>query len=343
MRRLTTAAVAFAASTSIASAGGIDRSGQFLGPLFQTGGESGSYVELSFGSVNPNGVDTGAFSLPDMLPAYTQAGFAYKTNLSDSLSAALIVDQPFGAAVTYPAGLPFLGANATVNSRAATGILRYKMDGGVSVHGGVRALSVTGSITSPPDQLDASSNWNFGYVVGAAYERPDIALRVALTYNSAITAKMTGTENGGAVAFNVRMPESINLEFQTGVAADTLLMGSVRHVRWDGFNLTTPLKNYVAFTENTTTYSLGLGRRITDNFSASAMLGYEAPGARPGTTPLAPTTGLTSLTLAGSYTMDTMTVSGGVTVGRPGGQTFGPLVTSGNTVVGAGIRVGFSF
>ena len=84
---------------------------------------------------------------------------------------------------------------------------------------------------------------------GVAYEVPEIALRVALTYFSDVKLGMSGTEGlspgaGGAnptmtaTNFNVTMPETILLEAQSGIAADTLLFGSVRYTAWDGFSIT---------------------------------------------------------------------------------------------------------
>ena len=344
MTRLGVTAALLATTATMASAGGIDRSGQSIAPLFQEGGASGSYVQLSFGSVDPT---ANSAVLADPLERYNQTALAFKTDLSDSLSAALIVDRPFGADVAYTTA-PVAGLGASVSTDAVTGLVRYKLGNGFSVHGGVRMMRASGSIVTTA-VLNASSNWDAGYVVGAAYEIPDIALRVALTYNSGIRSRFTGTENGAPVTFNVDFPESVNLDFQTGIAANTLLTGSVRYAGWNGFNLTTSTPTqFVNFTGDTYTYSLGLGRRITDSFAMSASIGYEAPGNTPSSTALAPTTGLTSLTVGASYTMDNLEISGGVTVGRPGDQSIvlaGPTIVpfNNNTVVGAGIRIGMNF
>ena len=341
MKKITAAAAALLTSTALAHAGGIDRSGQSISPLFEEGGENGGYAQLSFGTVRPSA--NGNAGLGNPLNNYSPMAFAYKNDFSEQLSFALIGDQPFGADVQYGAALG--NAGATVSSSALTGVLRYKLGDGVSLHGGLRALRLSGAINSPPNSLDASSDWSYGYVVGAAYEIPEIALRVALTYNSEIAADMSGTENGAATAFKLTLPESINLEFQSGIAADTLLTASVRYVGWNGFNVATAGNTYVNFTEDTYTYSLGLGRRLSENFSASATLGYEAPGDSPSNTPLAPTTGQTTLTLGGQYALDNMTISGGITVGRLGDQSIlgGAQSFSGSTIVGAGLRVGFDF
>lgn len=100
MKSLLTGAAALAVGASAAQAGGIDRSGQSVAVLF----EQGRYVEFSLGTVNPavSGVGSvfiGGGDSGDMAPAYLQFGAAYKADLNDQWSYALIYDQPFGADV----------------------------------------------------------------------------------------------------------------------------------------------------------------------------------------------------------------------------------------------------
>lgn len=348
MKTLMTATAALLAGTTLVSAGGIDRSGQFLGPLFESGGDTGSYLQFSFGQVDPA---ANTASMSDPLSPYNPVSLAYKTNLTDELSLAVIIDEPYGVNVNYIDGA-FAGGSANIKSTATTMVLRYKINDNFSVHGGLRAQNLEGSIVSSA-ALDATGEYAAGYLVGAAYERPDIALRVAVTYNSSITNDFTGLEVGldtsgnpisfTPVAFEVEFPESINVEFQTGIAQDTLLFGSIRYAMWDGFVLDSGLTEYVDFSEDTTTYSLGVGRRINENLALSASVGYEAPGERPSTTALAPTTGSTTLTVAATYTMDNVTLTGGMTYGVLGDQSVAVFDFEDNTVFGFGARVGFNF
>ena len=372
MMKYMTAGAALLLSTTAATAGGIDRSGQFIGVLFEEGGETGSYAQLSFGTVSPDansGVSTGALGLglptDDPLQDYNSIGLAFKTEFNDQWSAAVIVDEPFGTDVVYSTG-PFAsvanGGNspagngqAFISSTAITGLLRYKFNNGFSAHGGLRAQEIGGVVIAAPGRLEAESDFDFGFVVGGAYERPEIALRIALTYNSEIDNDLSGTElsqvaaatGGTAVAiddFTVTSPESINLEFQTGIAQDTLLFGTIRHVRWDGYNLTANGNTYANFTNNTTTYTVGVGRRLTDDFSVFATIGNEADGVTPSTTALAPTTGFTSVGVGGSYTINDIEISGGVTYVDLGDQIVDPgFEFDDNEAIGVGLRVGYNF
>ena len=365
MYRFAAATAALLASTAIAQAD-ISRTDQSMRVLFEEVGPTGQYVELSFGSVRPTARTANANVPYNPLQDYTLPGFAYLGRVNDNLSFAVIYDTPFGADVGYRAGVPFFGGGASVETDALTVIGRYEFGNGFSVHAGVRAMEASGSIYTNVagatfDRLNASSDIGFGYLVGGAYEIPDIALRVALTYHSAIDLDFTGTEQtfnpatGAAIpgtlratAFAVEFPESLNLEFQTGIAEDTLLFGSIRHQWWDGFNLTTATGRYVNFTTDSTTYQIGVGRRFNENWSGSISYQHRTEGAIPSDTALSPTTGFDTITLAGRYDMDNITISAGLTYGRPGDQIVnnavaGPISFDDNEIVAVGLRVGFRF
>jgi len=359
MKYIATTATAIALTTTSAFAGAIDRSGQFLDPLFQKGGETGQYVQLSFGQVDPR-ASSAVFD--DPLQSFSSVALAYKAEFNDRFSFALILDEPFGANISVPIpGLPvpFEGI-ADIDSTSIAGIGRYKFNENWSVHGGLRLQKIAGRVQTVvggtiPANLNLSSDFTPGLIAGVAYERPDIALRVALTYNSEIDNDLDGTEAvglaalfgapGGPVATTVTTPESINLEFQSGIAADTLVFGSIRHVFWDGVDLSTGVGEYVSFNEDTTAYRLGLGRRFNDNWSGAVTLTHER-GDGLTTTLLAPTDGITAIGLAATYTGESgVQLTGGVTYGKLQDTTFTGTGTEfdDNDVVGAGFRVGFNF
>lgn len=358
-----------ALSTSSALAGGIERSTQSVAPLF----EPGEYMEFSFGSFSPSvsGSGAGPFtgtSSGDMASSYGTYSFAYKRALNDQLDAAIIIDQPIGADVDYPASsapYAFAGSNAEVRSNAITGLLRYKMRSNFSVYGGLRAERVEGNLAiraplalfvpGAPGALnyalDGEADWGLGYVVGVAWEKPEIAARVALTYNSAIKHTLDTTETGLApIALNgtldVEVPQSVNLEFQTGIAEDTLVFGSIRWVDWTAFNITPQYlgQPVVSNDDDTFSTSLGIGRRFNENWSGAIILGYEKTQGTP-TGNLGPTDGYKSIGLAATYTVDNIKITGGVRYVDIGDATTKGIGSnfSDNDGVGVGIRVAYSF
>lgn len=344
MKTLALGASLLTLATTTAFAGGIDRSGQWITPIF----DKGTVVQFSIGSVDPK--VTGTLGTNDATTRYNPVSFSIKQAITDKVDVAVIVDQPFGANIKYTTG-PFAGGFADVTSKAMTFVGRYKYNDNFSVHAGVRAQSLTGMIISGSGVLNASGDYAWGALVGAAYERPEIAMRVALTYNSAIKNRLTGLHNfGTAVDVAHKSPESLNLEFQTGIAKDTLLFGSVRYAKWGGRSLdSTPIGggasiNWVNFRDDTTSLTLGVGRKINDKLSLAVTLGYEGAGQTPGITPLAPTNGYKSIGLGASYNVtDSLKVSGGVQYVKLGNQSVGPVTFSGNDAIGFGLKMAYSF
>ncbi len=147
MKKITTAGAILLMTTSIATAGNLDRSGQGIGAIF----EDGDYAELSFGSVSPNlsggnSPLSGANPTGDIAPTYTQLGMAFKTQINDNISMALIYDQPFGADVDYAtAGYILVTSGATVESDGVTMLARYEINPNFSVHGGLRYVQASGT------------------------------------------------------------------------------------------------------------------------------------------------------------------------------------------------------
>jgi len=345
MNKFMTAGAALLATTTMATAGGIDRSGQPITAIF----EDGDYVELTFGMVSPSISGTAFGQASGNIGVdYTQIGFALKTDINDSFSLALIIDEPFGAAVEYPASTyPASGASGNVNTLGTTVIGRYKINESFSVHGGVRIVSADGQYTAPGAayQSTYASDTDTGYVIGAAYERPDIAMRIALTYSSALDFAL----DGSAGDLTANMPESVNLDFQTGIAADTLLFGSIRYAAWDGVTLTDstpPIGDIVAYTEDVITYNVGVGRRFSDSFAASVSIGHERSTGTP-TGNLGPTDGYTSLQLGGAYDLGNgLEISGGVRYVWIGDAvTVPPIggVFNDNTAVAVGLKMAYNF
>ncbi|MEO0831314.1 MAG: outer membrane protein transport protein, partial [Pseudomonadota bacterium] len=312
-------------------------------------------------------------------------GAGLKADLSDKLSIAVLFDQPFGSDITYDgigATTELGGTTAIANTVSYTALLRYKFSDRISAHGGLRLQQADGNIalsglaygpafslagfgatTFNGYSVELGHDFGVGFVLGAAYEIPDIALRVALTYNSAITHEFDTVESStleaalnGTSVTEVETPQSINLDFQSGIAKDTLVFGSVRWAEWSEFKidpeLFTPLAGGgLVDLDDSVTYTIGVGRRFTEQFSASVSYTYEAEDDDDLVSPLAPTNGLNAITLAGRWTTpDGVRISGGLRYSMLGDarpETGTPDVEradfTDNSALTLGLRVGFSF
>lgn len=361
MTRTILTAAALCAATGAAHAGGIDRSGQSIAALF----EQGNYAEFSLGSVSPSvsgsvlGVGSG-----NMADPYWQVGAAYKQQINDNLSYAVIFDQPFGANVQYSAGVPYplATSNATLETAALTGLLRYRMDNGFGIHGGLRLQRLEARARFPivaGYNATADSDYGVGYVAGASYERPDIALRVALTYNSKIKTSHTTLETLTApvtalvTKTEVETPQSVNLDFQTGIAKDTLIFGGIRWVNWSDFTID-PLiyrgatgNAFLSYADDTYTYTMGVGRRFTDTWSGSVSLTYEDGDSVTPVSNLGPTSGKFGVTVGARYKNENFSVSTGINYTWIGDATtaIGPLRPkfTDNSAIGVGVKIGWNY
>lgn len=366
MRRVLMTVSATALTATGAYAGGIERSTQSVAILF----EQGNYVEFSLGDVSPNVSGTQQSFLPpgsigassgDMAGDYTTWSLGVKAAITDKLDFALVLDEPIGADVNYKAGSGYAYANstATVDSNALTGMLRYKLTPAFSVIGGARVVQTEGVVSLFNGyEMTADKETDWGYLVGVAWEKPEIAARVSLTYSSAIDHDFTAEESVVATPteFTTTIPQSLNLEAQTGIAADTLLFGSIRWVDWSEFVIAPPGyvnafgDNLVDYDGDTITYSIGLGRRFNETWSAAVTASYEdAIGGFSGN--LGPTDGATSVGIATTYTSGPMKITGGVRYVWLGDTETESPIFAGTTLgefednegVAVGLRVGYSF
>ncbi|WP_422028716.1 OmpP1/FadL family transporter [Roseovarius sp.] len=336
MQKLTSTAAVLALSAGTATAGGLDRSYTPIDQIF----EQGSFAEVSYGFTMPDltGVDFGGNAIGNVGNDFGVLGSAVKLDFGDRLTFAVIADQPYGADTVYggnPATTFLGGTFAKADTASLTAILKYKITDRFSVYGGPRAVKADGTIRLSGQAYAAAglsgytvrfrSNNGTGYVIGAAYEIPEYALRVSGTYHSAVDLRMgtvenipvtaggTGTPVGTGIT-NVEIPQSFELAAQSGINKNTLVFGSIRWADWEAFTLNppSPVPN-LAQLDSVTTYEIGVGRRFSERFSGSVAVSYEAGGSDSLVSPLAPTNGQTAISVGGKYKVtDRIDISGGV-------------------------------
>ena len=288
---LSSLALGLLSAPMLSQAAAIERSGQSILPIF----EKGNYAEVSYVFVDPSlpGTVNGTDIDGDSADNYGYLSGAVKLAPSDDSFIALIYDEPFGLDYDYGSQPILGGAEAELNSQNYTLLVGGKPVENVWLYGGVAYQHIDANVTTPniaPYNLDFSDNAG-GLVVGAAYEIPEIALRAAVTYRSEIENKGTATENvltpGGPLSletpFEISTPQSVNLNFQTGVTPTTLFMLDLRWVDWTAFkaapqaftagNAGEPL---VSFDKDQYSGTIGVGQKLTDNLSASLKFAYDS-------------------------------------------------------------------
>jgi long-subunit fatty acid transport protein len=350
----------------MAQAGGLDRSGQGTSIIFK----EGSLLEITSVSVSPSvtgtyGAAVGGGGITNVAPSYSFTNLAFRTDISDDMALAIIQDEPYGANVDWTSATNaidgYKGVKAQIKSSATTALVSYDAADNVTVYGGLKSQSVSASVSNPlvgSYGLSTNTDSSIGYVVGAAFEKPEIAMRIALTYHTKVKHDLTIVESFGGVAtpsasLSLNTPEAYNLDFQTGIAANTLLFGSIRRAKWTQFLVKParyfgatgqPLKEYTA---DTTTYSLGLGRKFTDQWSGAVTYGTEAAEGTVGG-PMGPTDGFSKVGLGVTYTGEKAIVTLGVQkvnlgdISLASGAVLKADMT-GNTSLVTAVKIGYKF
>jgi len=355
-----------AGGLGLAHAGGLDRSNQDISALFEKGG----YAELGMVAVTPTlqGRDIATRQTGNILPGYGTGSLAFKQDINPQTSFAVILDESNGVNLKYAtasegASVLLGGTSAKVSTQELKGLARYKFNDALAVHGGLRVERAWGSVTlgglgyGPLDGYQASlaSNTSVGYVVGGSFEMPEKALRIALTYNSAIKHDMGTVENiaAGTGTTSITTPQSVNLNMQTGVAASTLLFANVRWVDWGVYKVSPPAfsaaTNGASLTDisDSTTYTLGLAQRFNESLTGLVLLAYE-PKSHDMVSPLAAYRGNETFGLGVIYNHGNFritTVASYTTLGNAQISTGGPAIAdfTGNNALALVVRIGMKF
>jgi long-subunit fatty acid transport protein len=204
--------------------------------------------------------------------------------------------------------------------------------------------------------VNVEQDWGVGVTLGAAYEIPEIALRLAITYQSEVSHDTRAIETAKlfpdtAVAgdLNFSTPQSVNVDFQTGLNNRTLLTAGLRWTDWGDFDvIPQQLGTDLADIDDTYRWTVGVARRFNENLVGLASVTYEKERNSDSVSPLGPTDGQIGLSLGARYTAGALNVSGGINYTKIGdafpGVAGRPVAAfEDNDAVGVGLRVSYEF
>jgi hypothetical protein len=256
-------------------------------------------------------------------------------------------------------------ADATMTTTSVTA--KYAISDTYDILAGLSMNSLAAAeISTVKGTYNVGAKTSTGYLLGAAYSIPEIALRVEALYqpkskiSSASSFTETAIPGGGAfvtyadnitsgameaaavgsyaasggnaivsdvASFTTTLsrPEMLTLNFQSGVNQRTLVFGSIHQATWSKSQINAAsgasTEISTAFTD-TTSYSIGLGRKINDNFSVSASFKSEEGSGATGTSYFTLSNGSQGISLGGSYTMDNTEFRAGYNYTQIGGVTI---------------------
>lgn len=313
-------AVAMIAGTVLAGsahAGGFGRGTADTDIIYEDGGfsmRSGLVFvapQRDFDTVDGESTDDGVFTNSYVIP-----NGAIKLNITESARCAGTFTQVYGASSSF--GEDKLNADRSIidigsgpiQTSNATESLELSVDElgltcGYGVDAGPGTAWILGGVflekffyeeNTDFGLLTFNGDYTPGFRVGAAYEIPEIALRAQLLYRSAVDHTPGGTYAGfvpdGTGGFILApstysvigegtTPQSVELKVQSGVAAGTLVFGSVKWTDWsviDTLDYTiagvVPNQNEY-FWKDGWTVSGGVGRQFSEMLSGQASLTWD--------------------------------------------------------------------
>ena len=385
LKTLTTAIILATVPMTGAFAAALDRSGQSIATFLQPGNyfEAGiSVLDPNVSGKVRNGYSPSAAppsviglqntNLSDMGDDYYFPSAALKLQVTDHFSFGLLYDQPFGADATYSlsdtvsaaaggVGLFHNGTETTeveVKTQSISMIFGYQPTENFNFYAGPVYQTIEGDVQLRGLAYGGNSNFggynasiketgDVGWLAGAAYQIPEIALKASVTYRSEIDHKTTVDEssiaapganagtliniNNGLGQTEITTPQSVNLDFQTGIMANTVAFANVRWVNWKDFSIRPyafgkaaehPLVaastgkqdgfDLVAYTDDQWSANVGVGRKLNDQWAGNVSVGWDSGAGNPVTT-LGPTEGYWNLGLGAQFSPTPQTfIAGGV-------------------------------
>lgn len=313
-------------------------------------------------------------SVGEMAGDYYFPSAALKLQVTDNFSFGLIYDQPFGAEAEYSTGtqkttaLPgplaplgnqglfhngTEGTSVEVKSQSISMLFGYQPTENFNFYAGpvyqtikgdvqLRGLAYGGNATFGGYNASIKETGDIGWLAGAAFQIPDIALKASVTYRSEIehsvnvkesfnsAGLLAGLNAAPSLNTDITTPQSVNLDFQTGIMANTVAFANVRWVDWSSFSIQ-PYKfglasksaaiqaqtgksefDLVAYTDDQISATVGVGRKLNDQWAGNVSVGWDSGAGNPITT-LGPTEGYWNLGLGAQFSPTPQTfIAGGV-------------------------------
>lgn len=383
-----------------AFAAALDRSGQSMAAFLQPG----NYFEAGISVLDPDvsgqeaGSSTTNRQIGDMAGDYYFPSAALKFQLTENFSFGLLYDQPFGADAEYSGNNIFVAAptdrvlstlpitttaiggattgstSVEVDSQNISMILGFQPTENFNIYGGGVYQTIKGNVKLRGSAYSVFNGYDanikedsaVGWLAGAAFQIPEIALKASVTYRSEIDHEFVANENlslatplanaapmlggivppallpaisqaiGGFAAANsangktkITTPQSVNLDFQTGIMANTVAFANLRWVNWKDFSITPykfgkaaeavgPLVNrpngfsLVEYEDDQISATVGVGRKLNDQWAGNVSVGWDSGAGNPVST-LGPTEGYWNVGLGVQYSPTPATfIAGGV-------------------------------
>jgi long-chain fatty acid transport protein len=241
------------------------------------------------------------------------------------------------------------GTSVVVDTQNLNLLVGYQPNENWNLYAGAVYQTVDGTVLLRGQTYSVLNGYDFrtgedesvGWLAGVAYQIPEIALKASVTYRAEIKHKMNAYEHFGAAGYvsipnapdlstklnqymsmlnasdgetELTTPQSVNVDFQTGIMANTVAFANVRWVDWSNFKVQ-PYNfgklsqvlgqaglvankpngfNLIDYKDDQISATIGLGRKFSDRWSSNVSVGWDSGAGNPVTT-LGPTEGFWSV------------------------------------------------
>ena len=253
----------------------------------------------------------------------------FHKQLTDKLDISAQVYDPDNLNVSHQEGF-YEGTKALIETQSLALTFKYQLNESYSLIAGPTINKTSGNMTInsniasvsanqtpgsvPSIEADFGSDTALGYLAGAAFEIPDIALRASLVYQSKVDHSFDVTETSDIILSNTggatdtaksgsdfSLPQAIIFDFQTGIAEGTLLTFSAQWREWSDQVISTSVAGELAsYDKDAMTYKLGIARQFNDEVAAYIQYVHEER-LEDDVNPLAPNDGYRGIFLASSF------------------------------------------
>lgn len=245
--------------------------------------------------------------------------------------------------------VPFQGGTSvTVDTQNLNLLFGYQPNENWNLYAGAVYQTVDGTVLLRGTTYSVFNGYDFrtgedesvGWLAGVAYQIPEVALKASVTYRSEIEHKMNASESFGAAGYisipgapgqsaqlnqlmtalnassgetKLTTPQSVNIDFQTGIMANTVAFANIRWVDWSNFkvqpyNFAKLSKvvgqnptinkpngfNLIDYKEDQISATVGVGRKFNERWGGNVSVGWDSGAGNPVTT-LGPTEGFWSV------------------------------------------------
>ena len=225
------------------------------------------------------------------------------------------------------------GTEVSVDTHSLSAIFGFQPNENWNIYGGpvyqtiegdvkLRGLAYGGPTQFGGYNVTIDEDGEFGWLAGIAFQIPDIALKASLTYRSEVEHESVIEESFGAGASptintivagagrgitEITTPQSVNLDLQSGIMANTVAFAQIRWVNWEDFSIK-PHQfgavadavgpavgapngfDLIAYSDDQWSVNAGVGRKLNDKWSGSVSVGWDSGAGNPVST-LGPTEG----------------------------------------------------